>query len=68
MANKPNLYAYPRSKGASSESSSPTRLPPATHLKKPVRSAAKDIAHFCSAFLADRGCLSPGKLHKRSAA
>jgi hypothetical protein len=69
MANKPVLYPYRRSKGASSNSTSVTHFPPMASLKKPVRSAGKDNSHLSdSAFLADRGCLSPGKLQKRSAA
>ena len=44
------------------------RLSYATHLKKAARSVEQDIPHLCSAFLAERGCLSPGKSQKQTAA
>ena len=57
-----------RSEGASSDPVYLARLPYATGLKKAVRSVEQDVSHLCSAFLAERGCLSPGKSQKQTAA
>jgi len=55
-------------KGASSGTVPMTCLSHATHPKKVARSDEEDISHLCSAFLAERGCLSPGKSQKQTAA
>jgi hypothetical protein len=57
-----------RSKDASSGAP-----PSAYHLhapqqKKAARSVEADVSYLCSAYLAERGCLSPGKSQKRTAA
>jgi hypothetical protein len=39
-----------------------------SHLKKAARSVEQDVSHLSSAFLAERGCLSPGKSQKQTAA
>jgi hypothetical protein len=57
-----------RSKGESSDLAYLARLPYATGLKKAVRSVEQDISQLCSAFLAERGCLGPGKSRKQDAA
>ncbi len=57
-----------RSNGANSDPLASARLLYATHLKKASRSVEQDIPHLCSAFLAERGCLSPGKSQKQTAA
>jgi hypothetical protein len=54
------------SKGAGGDPAPVTRLANATHLKKAVRFVEADIFHLSSAFLAERGCLSPGKSQKQS--
>lgn len=61
MEKKPVLYyPYLRIGGVSVASLQPS---PARDLKKPVQSE-KDLSHFASAFLADRGCFSAEKVHK----
>ena len=57
-----------RSNGANSDPAASARLLYATHLKKAARSVEQDVSHLCSAFLAERGCLSPGKSQKQTAA
>jgi hypothetical protein len=57
-----------RSKGASSNPTPWTHDPHATHRKKAVRSVEVDISQLCSAYLAERGCLSSGKSQKQTAA
>jgi hypothetical protein len=47
-----------RSKGESSVPVPLNCLSHATHLKKLVGFVEEDISHLCSAFLAERGCLS----------
>lgn len=56
------------SKGAGSDPAPLTGLPNPPHLKKPVRFVEADIFHLSSAFLAERGCLSPEKSQKHTAA
>ena len=62
MEKKPVLYPYRRS------TSTPVNMPYEGGLKKGPQSVEKDHAHFASSFLAERGCLSPIKAHKHSAA
>ncbi|MGA2896985.1 MAG: hypothetical protein ABSE27_05240 [Acidobacteriaceae bacterium] len=57
-----------RSNGANSDPAPMACLSYATHLKKATRSVEQDVSHLCSAFLAERGCLSPGKSQKQTAA
>jgi hypothetical protein len=57
-----------RSKDASCDPAALAHLSYATGLKKAARSVEQDISHICSAFLAERGCLSTGKSRKQSAA
>jgi hypothetical protein len=57
-----------RSEGASSDPAYLARLPYSNGLKKAVRSVEQDISQLCSAFLAERGCLSPGNSQKQTAA
>jgi hypothetical protein len=56
------------SKGAPSDPSPLTPFSYSSHLKKTARSVEQDVSHLCTAFLAERGCLSPGKLQKQTAA
>ena len=57
-----------RSKGTSGNPAPLDRLPQASHLKKAVQSVERDISQLCSAFLAERGCLSPEESRKQQAA
>jgi len=57
-----------RSNGANSDPAPMACLSYATHLKKATRSVEQDVSHLCSAFLAERGCLSPGTSRKQNAA
>jgi len=67
MANQTVFDAKIRSKRSTSDPVPPTRVPYASHLKKAVRSVEEELS-LCSAFLAERGCLGPGKSRKHSVA
>ncbi|MGP8259976.1 MAG: hypothetical protein ACLQM6_08500 [Acidobacteriaceae bacterium] len=68
MANQSVPDPAMRNKAASSNPTPWTRDPNATRQKKAVRAVEVDVSYFCSAFLAERGCLSPGKSQKHTAA
>jgi hypothetical protein len=68
MVNQSVFEPNKRSRGSAIDQPPLTRLPHATHLKKAVRSVEADVSYLCSAFLAERGCLSPGKSQKQTAA
>jgi hypothetical protein len=57
-----------RSNGASSGTIPMACLTQATHVKKAVRATDENISDLNSAFLAERGCLSPEKSLKHTAA
>jgi len=68
MANQSVSDSAMRSNGAPSGTVPLACLSRATRLKKAVRSVDENISDLCSAFLAERGCLSPGKSQKQTAA
>ena len=68
MANQFDPEPAKRSKVAPSNPTPWIRDPHATHLKKAVRSVEVDVSYLCTAFLAERGCLSPEKPKKYTAA
>jgi hypothetical protein len=68
MANQSVSDPAMRSNGAPSGTVPLTCLSHATGLKKAVRSVDENISDLCSAFLAERGCLSPGNSQKQTAA
>jgi hypothetical protein len=68
MANQSVPDPAMRNKAASSNPTPWIHDPHATHQKKAVRTVEADVSYFCSAFLAERGCLSPEKSRKHTAA
>jgi hypothetical protein len=65
MANLPVVDPNLRSKDASSGPAPSARHLHATQQKKAGRSA-DDISYLCSAYLAERGCLSPNNPPKQN--
>ena len=74
MTNQSASEPMKQGKGASSNPVSLTCLSHATQQKKAarsvevVRSVEADVSYLCSAFLAERGCLSPDKSHRHNTA
>jgi hypothetical protein len=67
MTNQLASEPIKQGKGASSGNIPLSCLSHATHLKKAARSVEADVSYLNSAFLAERGCLSPGKSQKQTA-
>jgi len=68
MTNQLASEPVKQGKGASSGTIPLSCLSHATRPKKAARSVEEDISYHNSAFLADRGCLSPEKPQKHNAA
>ena len=68
MTNQSAPEPIKKGKGASSNPVPVSYLSHATHVKNAARSAEKDISYLNSAFLAERGCLSPENPHQHTAA
>lgn len=68
MANLPVVDPALRSKHTSTYPAPSTRHLLDAHLKKTSRSTEEDMSYLCSAYLAERGCLSPEESQKRNSA
>lgn len=68
MTNQSAPEPAQQDKGASSNPVPLTCLSHTAHLKKAARSIEADVSYLSSAFLAERGCLSPEKSQKHTAA
>ena len=68
MTNQSVFDPKMQNKGAACDQAAMAHLPYAPHLKKAARPVEQDVSHLCSAFLAERGCLSSGRSRKQTAA